>query len=151
MMAISMRSLAALLSLAVIARPFNTLTIPDLVRMFNTDQLRFKSAFVLLPLSYNPLNTDVYSCTGVEIFSSDALAKYVFRIASIIHKPTVQVHLPLTYTKSSRSIDQRTEGTFQIILSRFLRDLCLPSELSDQIIRAFERIDVTKVSATVEP
>jgi len=151
MSAITMKSLAALLSLAVIARPFNTLTIPDLVRMFNTEQLKYRSAFVLLPLSYNPQAADLISCKGREIFSSDALAKYIFRIASIIHQPTVQVHLPLTYTKSSKYLDQKTEGTFQIILSRFLRDLCLPSELSDQIIRAFERIDVTKVSATVEP
>ena len=46
---LSMRQMAALLTLATLARPESSLTISDMVRLFNSEALAWKSALSLLP------------------------------------------------------------------------------------------------------
>jgi len=145
------KQMAALITLAVIGRPNSTITIADMVRLFNSESLSWRSAHYFLPKSYNLGHNETSFFRGLDVmFTTNMLAVLVFRLASFLHNKPVKYlylafsHHPLTKTRS------HSPQTFKSILSRYLRDLSLPSVLCKDIKQCFKRLYLTTIAASLQ-
>jgi len=146
-----MKQVAALITLAVIGRPNSTITIADMVRLFNSESLSWRSAPNFLPKSYNMVNGETTFFRGLDTFTTNMLAVLVFRLASFLHKKSVK-HLYLAFSHHPWSKgSSKSPHTFKPILSRYLRDLCLPSALCKDITQCFKRLYLTTMTASLQP
>jgi len=155
---LSMRQMAALLTLATIARPESSLTISDMVRLFNSEALAWKSALTFLPPAYSPTSHEAVDFSGREIiFTTNTLSLMVSRLASFLYQqtpaPYVPKHINLVFSLPSlkRTENNRSSQTFNLALARLLHDLSLPSVLCKDIIRIFKRLHLLNISATLKP
>ena len=155
---LSMRQMAALLTLATLARPESSLTISDMVRLFNSEALAWKSALSFLPPAYSPTSSEAVDFRGREIvFTTNTLSLMVSRLASFLyqqtHGPYVPKHINLVFSLPSlkRTENKKSAQTFNLALARILHDLSLPSVLCKDIIRIFKRLHLLNISATLKP
>jgi len=149
---LNMKQIAALITLAVIGRPKSTITIADMVRLFNSDSLSWRSAQNFLPKSYNLGHGETTFFRGLDVtFTTNMLAVLVFRLASFLHnKPVKHLYLAFSHRPSSKD-RSKSHQTFKSILSRYLRDLSLPSTLCKDITQCFKRLYLTTMTASLQP
>ena len=147
-----MKQIAALITLAVIGRPSSTITIADMVRLFNSESLSWRSARNFLPKSYNLSAMESKFYCGMDVvFTTNMLSVMVFRLASFLHNKPIK-HMYLAFSHDPISKDRsKSPQTFKSILSRYLRDLSLPSALCKDIMQCFKRVYLTTLSAPLQP
>jgi len=147
--------LAALLTLAVIGRPNSSITISEMVWLFNSEAISYDSAIKFLPPSYAPLLEEYSRFKGPgSKFTTKILSSWVFRLSSFLYHHDLTVapkKLNLAFTlPTSRSL-KSSPFTFLTALSRFLGELCLPSVFCKDIYKTFKRLHLTNISATLVP
>jgi len=152
---LNIRQLAALLTLAVVARSHSSVTISDMVRLFNSEALSWKSALTFLPQAYTPSSfIESRKFRGQHVLTTKMLSVLVFRLASFLHHPstynTGPKQLNLVYSLPTLKSHKRSPFTFNSVLARFLKDLSLPSVLCKDIYTTFKRLHLTNMSATLQ-
>eukprot|EP00092_Neocalanus_flemingeri_P023097 GFUD01025043.1.p1 GENE.GFUD01025043.1~~GFUD01025043.1.p1 ORF type:complete len:846 (+),score=217.32 GFUD01025043.1:50-2539(+) len=152
---LNMNNIAALLTLAVISRPQSSITISDMVRLFNSEGLAWRSTLTFLPPAYAPTSSESRRFQGannthMQVFTTKMLSTLVFRLASFLYQPhTVPKQINLVYSLPRSDSKRKAPFTFKTVLARFLMDLSLPTVLCKDIYSTFKRLHLTNISATL--
>jgi len=153
---LNMKMVAALMTLAVVGRPTSTLTMADMVSLFNKEALAWRSAFAFLPKIFVFTTSDKINFSGQQVvFSTNMMSVLVFRLASFLHQSDEQqISLAFSPVKRSEAESENKSQfpqTFKSILARVLADLSLPSVLRKDISSCCQRLHLTSLSATLQP
>jgi len=148
--ALHIKQVAAVLTLAVIGRPKSAIIMADMVRLFSSECLSWRSANNFLPKSYNLVHGEASQFSGVDVdITPNMLSELVFRLASFLHdKPLKHLHLVPSYQPFSQG---RSLNIFKSILSRYLREFSLPSVLCKDITQCFKKLYLTTMIASLQP
>ena len=141
-------NLVALFALAVTCRPNNMVTLSDLCRLLNSEQLTWKSLPSLLPSSLQTTSQDVALLTFQPrriVLNTSRLGRLTHRMASYLStskaSPTSSLTLPVLPSTSMA----------EQLLKRVLSDLCLPSELAPELMMVFSPLLATNQWFNVPP
>ena len=145
---LSVTNLVALLTLAVVCRPNSALSLSDLCRLLNSEQITWKSLPTLLPSTFQTTAKDISLLTfmprRLELDAS-RLGRFTFRMASFLGtskaSPTTSLILPI-FSSSSMAEE---------LLTRVLTDLSLPKELAPELMAVFSPLSTTSQWLAVEP
>ena len=145
---LSVENLVALLALAVVSRPNSRVTLSDLCRLFNSEQLAWKSLPSLLPPSYQTTSQDVSLLTFQPrriVLDTSKLGRLTHRMASYLSTNSASPSSPITLPilPSSSMAEQ--------LLERVLSDLSLPSELAPELMAVFSPLLATNQWFNVPP